>query len=328
MAATAAELTCETLVQQIKCSRLNFILSETAYGVNISIKKRFLREFPAGTTVGTVKPHNLFNCDKCPGLIEENKKLQANLNEMKSDKENMLEVIKVLESKVDKAEKDAFKDMKEAQVAKDDRKKVLGDLDVLKDVINNHNKDICKNKNDLSQGYKTIKTRDKEIHNLTNKCLNQQNSIKNLKDSIKELKAAKANLDKELRKLKKKAEKTRTEKDENQNFNNKNEIDSKKDLSKPSPNPSGTTTSPAVHGSMSSTPTADSPSNPLCSSDSKIGAKELLEMKLEELNAVSIKLIEDVPEEELFFEAFEMTTFGLDWKLHQEIADCVRDSYL
>ena len=72
-----AELICETLVQQIKRSRLNFLISETSYGVNISLKKKIIKEASSGDVANVWRNFELFSGgDKNNKLVEENKLLK------------------------------------------------------------------------------------------------------------------------------------------------------------------------------------------------------------------------------------------------------------
>ena len=59
--------------------------------------------------------------------------------------------------------------------------KAMEDSSVLKNVINKLNQDATKNKSENTTLAKIIKAKDKEIHNLENKTLNQQDNINNLK---------------------------------------------------------------------------------------------------------------------------------------------------
>ena len=53
--------------------------------------------------------------------------------------------------------------------------------------------------------------------------------------------------------------------------------------------------------------------------------REVLEKKLEQLNATNTKPLEDVPEEELLITAGEITALGLDWTTHAMIGDYMKN---
>ena len=55
--------------------------------------------------------------------------------------------------------------------------------------------------------------------------------------------------------------------------------------------------------------------------------KEDLEKKIEELKAENAILVEGVSEEELIFTVEEITALGLDWKIHEEIAECLKKNF-
>ena len=44
------------------------------------------------------------------------------------------------------------------------------------------------------------------------------------------------------------------------------------------------------------------------------------------LKVANAKLLEDVNEEEIIFTVEEITALGLDWELHEEIADYVKNN--
>ena len=72
-----AELICETLVQQIRRSRLNFLISETSYGVNISLKKKIIKDASSGDIASVWRNFELFGGgDENDKLVEENKLLE------------------------------------------------------------------------------------------------------------------------------------------------------------------------------------------------------------------------------------------------------------
>ena len=218
-----AELICETLVQQIRRSRLNFLISETSYGVNISLKKKIIKEASSGDIASVWRNFELFSGDKNDELVEENKLLKKSIEKLESENETNKEIINILESKVEKAESDAYTNLKEVRVASEDRKKVVEDITVLKDVIKNFQKDITKNKNDLAHASKVIKAKDKEIHNLDIKILNHQDTIKNVKEKAKDLREEKLKLEREANKHKKKFDKKEVVKNIKSHGNNETE---------------------------------------------------------------------------------------------------------
>ena len=131
-----AELICETLVQQIRRSRLNFLISETSYGVNISLKKKVIKEASTKEIANVWRNLELFKgSDENGELAEENKLLRRSVEKLESENVTNKEIINVLESKVEKAESEAYLTLKEIRVAREYRGKVVQDNTVLKDVI-------------------------------------------------------------------------------------------------------------------------------------------------------------------------------------------------
>ena len=68
----SAQTICENLVTQIKRSNLNFILSETPYSVNISLRKRFLKEINPNNSSPPLFDHVAFphNAPEISPVIE------------------------------------------------------------------------------------------------------------------------------------------------------------------------------------------------------------------------------------------------------------------
>ena len=212
-----AQNTCENLVNQIKNSKLNFFISETPYSVNICMKKRFIKEFSSNNSFLLQEIDVLSSDSEKSNLIEENKVLKLQLE--KSQAENVADkkVIEMLEEKMEKAESEVYSHFKETKKVREALEKVTGDETVLKNVINDLNKEATKNKTEINQFSKVIKAKDKEIHNLENKALNLQDTIKNIKEKNKELKKDKTNIEKEVKIMKQKNDKKLGMKDRNQN---------------------------------------------------------------------------------------------------------------
>ena len=213
---STADLICEKLVHQVKNSKLNFSLFETPYSVNISLRKKLIKEFSTSNLANQVSSIIIDNREQKPVLVEENKVLKIEIKRLEAQKESDKEVIKVLECKIEQAESEVYRHLKEAKNARE----VPEDAAVLKEVINNLNKVVARNKNELSNASKTIKCKDKEIHDLKNKGLNQQDTIKNSKEKIKDLKAENVQLEKEINTNKRKFEKKHSLKDKNKNVHN------------------------------------------------------------------------------------------------------------
>ena len=97
---------CENVIHHVKISKLNFILSETPYSVNISLRKRFLKEVSPQTYFP--KPENTSpktkTIDREIELTEENGRLKMTVEKLVAEKASDREVIDMLEEKIEKAE--------------------------------------------------------------------------------------------------------------------------------------------------------------------------------------------------------------------------------
>ena len=199
-ALASAQKSCENLVNQVKNSRLNFILTETPYCVNISIKKRFLKEFPMTSADLQSSPNNSI-------LLHENEDLKAQIKKLQAADESNKETIIILEARIKNAESEAHAHFKQNKKVSEALEKATEDASVLKNVINNLNQDAAKNNLEKNSLAKIIKTKDKEIYNLENRALNQQDNISNLKAKSNEMKDNTKKLEKEVKRLKQKIEK-------------------------------------------------------------------------------------------------------------------------
>ena len=144
MAASPHE-TCEILLNQVKNSKLNFILSETPYSVNICLKKRFVKEFPHQSYHSEISSLPYTTCDR--NLVEENTNLKAHVESLLEEKASERHLIKILEEKVAKAEAEAYRHLKELKTSTDALEKEKTNNAVTKKVIEDLNKEITKNKN-------------------------------------------------------------------------------------------------------------------------------------------------------------------------------------
>ena len=97
-----------------------------------------------------------------------------------------------------KAESELNKNVKETKALNKALYNEIENAKVLKAVIKKHDSDATNKANEINCAIKTIKSKDKEIHNLENKTNNQQDTIKRLKADKDKLKAEKIKCEKEL----------------------------------------------------------------------------------------------------------------------------------
>ena len=217
MVATPHE-SCEILVQQVRASNLNFSLIETPFSVNISLRKRFVRDFSTGSQNSAVNMSTKLSSNFGQELVEENDKVKLKLSQTVLEKEALEKVVKELESKFESAESEVLSYCKELKKIRKDFERETEGAKVLKTVINNLNKEISKNKVESNAFAKELKTKIKEISKLDNKIDNQQDTIKNLKAEKNKLKDEKVKLEKDALKTIKKIEKKKTKQDKNHNL--------------------------------------------------------------------------------------------------------------
>ena len=104
---------CDNLLIQVKNSQLNFHLSETPYSINLSIRKRFLKE--ANSLLDLVT-YAFENSDKDNASSNsENEKLKKVIEEKEVENKAFKETVAILESKVENAEAELVRHFKESK---------------------------------------------------------------------------------------------------------------------------------------------------------------------------------------------------------------------
>ena len=147
---------------------------------------------PQGHSSQDLKNNNQDECVVKLSILE--KEMVALKSEKsKSDKENdsYRNTIHVLEEKLANAEKVFYEHSSKSKKSATDK---LEEIKVLKAVIKNNNDEIAHNKVETKDFNKVFKSKEKEIHNLDTKALNQEQTIASLKESNNKLK-------KEIKKL-------------------------------------------------------------------------------------------------------------------------------
>ena len=201
---------CEKLLNQVKTSNLNYILSETPYSANICIRKWFQKN----------KVATLLSSESENSYIEDNKRLKMKLKKVETENDALKVTVRSLEKKAEKAESDLNDFKKKNKNVSDDKTE---DIKILKSVIKKNNEEISMLKVDSGQRNKIIKSKEKEIFNLVNKNENQMDTIKTLKENNNSLKIEIKKLDKTMKQKKKDSDKKiealiKSSKDLNENF--------------------------------------------------------------------------------------------------------------
>ena len=177
-----ANTVCQQVLDQLKCSNLNFIISETPYSAQIMLKKRFLREVsgPSASFNSSVD-HNA--SEKLHALNQENIDLKEKVRILELAQTSGQETIKILEEKVAKAEASALKHFEKTKLEtaclKTSIKNLKNDLDVCKKELNDKNK--------------VIKQKEKEVQKLDKKCDNLTCDIQNMRRELKSFKSERNN---------------------------------------------------------------------------------------------------------------------------------------
>ena len=193
---------CEQIVQQVKGSFLNFVLNETPYSINLSIKKRFQQHF----TVQSSNSSPLKTSRSAQGDPESEEKIETlkvesealRVRAEKAEKQNVTlkNTVEVLEEKFKKAEEIMYKELKETKISLDNS---FEDEKVLKGVLKKQIGEISQHKSEISSMSKLLKSKAKEIHNLETKIENQNDTIKNLKHANADFKSDKKKLEKKVK---------------------------------------------------------------------------------------------------------------------------------
>ena len=204
-----AHQVCENLLLQVKNSQLNFHLSETPYSINLSLRKRFLKESTRS------KALDLSLAIPDAALYKENETLKTLLEEKETEIEAFKGTINIIENKVEHAEAEVLTHFKELQNLKKKFEKEKEENALLKEVIKNHSEEMSKSHIEIKSMTKAQKLKEKEIHNLENKTLNLQEVNKKLKEENSNLKREKVTSDKEVKRVEKRIAKLESDTKQN-----------------------------------------------------------------------------------------------------------------
>jgi cell division septum initiation protein DivIVA len=189
---------CNAVLDALRDSSLNLLVSESPYSIQICIRKRFLKDAPQqklrndplSTTVKSLEKN-------CETLANENATLVEALEEADKALQSSKSTNDILHNKMDRAENELFENHTEKKdietKAKETKKKLNQEIDEMQSKLQAVNKEN--------------KSKDKQIHDL-NKTINAaRDTIKNLKEEKSSLKISKTKLDSEVRNLEKKVHK-------------------------------------------------------------------------------------------------------------------------
>ena len=181
-----ARQTCDKLISLIRDSNLNFLVQETPFSAFINIRKTFCKD----ATKDYKSP--VRDDDQHEKLMLENKLLKNKLEEKNVQLEESKEDMCVLQTRLEKAEKDLFEHF---QNKKTSETKQGNEILKLKSVISSL-------KSEGMEADKAVKSYEKNIHNLEKKNKNLVEQVVILKASKNDLKSEKLNLINEVKALK------------------------------------------------------------------------------------------------------------------------------
>ena len=191
---TSESQVCQQVLDHLRSSNLNFLVTETPFSATINVRKRFLK-----SSQGSVALSNLCSTEAIHMLENESLKnevvsLREALNQSEVNHKSTEETCSILEQKISKIEAAALKAFEEKN----------SDVTTLKNVIKNNKSENMKLKSELNQLNKTLKSKEKETRDLQKSNINKQDSIRALKEGTNQINDKKHKLEKEVRKLEKK----------------------------------------------------------------------------------------------------------------------------
>ena len=185
-----AQSVCQQLISQLKLSHLNYLVTETPYSAQITIRKRFLKEYSGPNSNFFLFGSDVKNLEsQIKELTDENAILKKEIANEKDAKKIDKDNIEVLEGKIKHAEAEALKAYERSKV----------ETSSLKNVNKNLNTEHEQLKSDLNLRSKNLKQKEKEVTKLQMKVDNLENTVKEIRCESKNLKAEHKRLEKSLK---------------------------------------------------------------------------------------------------------------------------------
>ena len=167
---------CEQILQEIRASQINYVISETPYSAQICLRKRFLKNHSPQNT-GQELILNLAqqrsHADLRKDLDEARLKLemfrvQSDLDrdiieKLKVETELGKDTIAILESKVEKAEGELYDHFEQTKAWMSNK---MEEIKVMKGALKSKDDEMNRNKSVISEHSKLVKTHEKEIYRL------------------------------------------------------------------------------------------------------------------------------------------------------------------
>ena len=153
---------CDRILNNVRCSNLNFSLNETPFSIYITIRKSLTKVHHVAN------PQVLFDASQAAlgynltrTTVVENDALKKEVKELKKNLEDSEDVVKCFETKIGAAEAQLYKHFKEVQQWKDTVIKKDDEIESLKSVIKRNNSEKSKTTLDLNSLKKSLKIKEK-----------------------------------------------------------------------------------------------------------------------------------------------------------------------
>ena len=211
---TPASVTCSRVLNTIKTSQLDFYLQETPYSAFITIRKKYMKDFKH-TTEDLSENIEVENIIK--DLKRENEKLTNYAKEKEVESDSIKNNARILEEKLEKAEKEMLKHFEHSNKQKSD---LSEEINLLKSLKKKDNDTIANLKIDLSKSRTESKSLHKELSNMEKKNENLKNKVDNANASKRESIIKNKKLASEIKTMKKKIEHLEQENNNEKGVNN------------------------------------------------------------------------------------------------------------
>ena len=181
--ATSATAVFQLILNQLRSSNLNFIVSETPYSAQIMIRKRFVKE--ASGPAWARAPKDLYETPN--NIVDDQSEI---IQILEQNNQSLSESKRLLENRLAMAEASAYKTFNEN----------ADEIAILKKNIKTHKSEMDALRKDLNQEKKSTKEKGKEGFRLGQKCDNLLDNVKKLKGDLADLIGENKKLMKENRK--------------------------------------------------------------------------------------------------------------------------------
>ena len=184
---------CRHVLDQLRHSNLNFLVTETPYSANIVLRKSFVKTLKTPWPASLSSKPVIQNSENViENLEREIFALKDALGKSQANLKTSKDSCGVLEQKIAIIEASALKTYEDKK-SEENTNKI---------VIKKYSDEIHALKKDLNDSKKLIKTKERENLKLENKCENLDINAKKFKADITQMKAEKVKAEKHLKKLK------------------------------------------------------------------------------------------------------------------------------